>query len=87
LLERLSDAGNIAVAKDSETSFKEAILLAIALGELILEEADDRLGRGEASCHGAMLLTVIIFRSVSREEDDNARFEDGGKGMSLRLLV
>jgi hypothetical protein len=67
LLKRLSDAGNIAVAKDSETSFKEPSLLAIALGELILEKPDDSLGRGDASFHGAMLLTVIIFRSVSHQ--------------------
>jgi hypothetical protein len=60
LLERLSDAGKIAMAEDSDASFKEPVLLAIALRELILEKPDDGLGRGEAGCHGAMFLTVSI---------------------------
>ena len=57
----------------------QRLLLAIALAELILEKPDDSLGRGEASFHGAMLLNVIIFRRVRREEDDNARFETAQK--------
>ncbi len=43
LLERLADAGDVAVAEDAEAAGEEGLLHAVALGILLLQERDQRL--------------------------------------------
>ncbi len=53
LLQGLPDAGDVAVAENTPASGEEGVFATITLDILVLEECDDRLGRGEAgSSHG-----------------------------------
>ncbi len=47
LEQRLADAGDVAVAEDPEAAGDQAPALAVALGVLVGQEADERLGHGE----------------------------------------
>jgi hypothetical protein len=47
LEQRLADAGDVAVAEDPEAAGDQALLLAVALGVLAGQEADERLGHGQ----------------------------------------
>ncbi len=47
LLQRLPDAGDVAVAEDAEAAGEEAVALAVALDALGGEEADEGLGDGQ----------------------------------------
>jgi len=50
LLERLTDAGDIAMTKDAKTPGEKGLLYPIALHVLVLEKCDDGLGRCQTSC-------------------------------------
>ena len=56
LLERLAQAGDVAVAEDAEAAFDETLFARVAAGKLGLKERDDGLGDGEAAGHGKILL-------------------------------
>ena len=47
LLQRLADAGDVAVAEDAEAAGEEALAAAVALDLLRRQESDERLGDGE----------------------------------------
>jgi hypothetical protein len=51
LLERLSDAGNIPVAENSEATGEKRNLAAISLDILIPQKRNQTLCAGETSCH------------------------------------
>ena len=55
LLQRLSDARDVSMAEDSQTSLKEPVFRAVAFGVLVLEERDDGLRHGQTSGHVATL--------------------------------
>ena len=48
LQQRLADAGDVAVPEDAEGALNEPMLDAVALGVLVGEEPDRRLGDGQA---------------------------------------
>src|SRR5215468_6216142 len=51
LLQRLTDASDVAMTEDSQPTFKEPLLSAIALAGLILQEGNDSLRHRQASLH------------------------------------
>jgi hypothetical protein len=56
LQQRLSDAGDVAVAEDAEAAGEEPLLVSVALDVLGDEEADGRLRDREADvAHGVLL--------------------------------
>jgi hypothetical protein len=64
LLERLTNARNVAVAEDPETPFEKAALLSVAARILILEESDDSLRNRKSSLHGVALLGRMHCRPI-----------------------
>ena len=62
LLQSLSHAGHIAVAKDANTGLEEAHFLSIAGTELILEEGDDGLRDGQTTSHRWDLDAIVSIR-------------------------
>ena len=47
LEQRLTDAGDVAVAEDAEAAGDQPLLDPVALGVLVRQEADERLADGE----------------------------------------
>jgi hypothetical protein len=57
-VERLPDACDVAVAEDAEAASEEATLYAVALDDLRGEEAQERLGGGQAHLRLRPFITV-----------------------------
>ena len=51
LLQRLPDSGNVPVPENTKAASEKLMLLAVSLGELILQELYRSLCRGRANCH------------------------------------
>ena len=79
LLERLADAGDVAVAEDAEAAGEEGLLHAVALDVLLLEEGDQRLGHRQAyRCHARfsrhfIARTAADLHSITSGEPKIAR--------------
>ena len=76
LVERLPDAGDVAVAEDAEDASEERLPPAVALAELHAQEPDQRLRRGEANrwdatglCSGSMTSRTSWLRSSQAAEE------------------
>src|SRR5580704_5730094 len=73
--ESLADAGDVAVAKNSEAAFEEAMLHSVAFDKLVLQKGDDSLRNSEASCHRKLSYQSIastssrIIRGLAVSED------------------
>jgi hypothetical protein len=52
LFERLTDACDIAVSEDSETSLEQLVFRSISSGVLVLKKSNDCLCDGQAGSHG-----------------------------------
>ena len=66
LLERLAEAGNVAVAEDSPDARDEPLLASVALDVLLGEEPDDGLTHGQSDgAHRSISLAQPIATKVS----------------------
>ena len=62
LQQRLPDAGDVAVAEDAEAAGDQPLLVAVALGVLGGQEADEGLGDGQS--HACLLPELIGSRGI-----------------------
>jgi hypothetical protein len=71
LVERLAEAGDVAVPEDPEAAAEEALLDAVALDELRGEEPEQGLPRGETDRRGAATWRAAPLRVLLQAQLEN----------------